>query len=236
MNETSRALKDLHCLLQEIQSIRDQIARGPKRIQIMKKRRAEQEQQLQEQQSHILTVKKGIDEKNLQMNTYEAELKKLQVQLNQSTSNREFEVLKEQIDADTMAQSVLEDEILEALEKVDRLEEGVKEAQQACLDAKQKEEQVANQVQAEKPELQSKLSTLELQRTEAEQIIPGTIKADYRRLVKIHLDQALMPVQGKACTNCYVQMSAQQMVELRAGKVFLCRTCGRVLYLDATDN
>ncbi len=60
--------------------------------------------------------------KQLQLREREARIKDLQVKLNTCSSNREYQALKEQIAADQQANSVLSDEILEALERIDVLQ------------------------------------------------------------------------------------------------------------------
>ncbi len=49
----------------------------------------------------------------------------LEGKLNTAASNREFSLLKEQIAADEQANSVLSDEILEALEQLDLMQDQV---------------------------------------------------------------------------------------------------------------
>ena len=49
----------------------------------------------------------------------EGKILELETKLNQSSTNREYQALKDQIAADNMANSVLADEILEAMERVD---------------------------------------------------------------------------------------------------------------------
>jgi hypothetical protein len=40
-------------------------------------------------------------------------------------------------------------------------------------------------------------------------------------------------VDGNICSFCYVQIPPQMIMELKAGKVMFCKTCGRLLYLRA---
>ena len=60
--------------------------------------------------------------KQLQLKSREAQIDQLQTKLNTAASNREFNLLKEQIAADKQANSVLSDEILEAMDEIDGLE------------------------------------------------------------------------------------------------------------------
>ena len=64
----------------------------------------------------------AADQKQLQLKAGEEKIKDLKRKLNAAASNREYQILKEQIAADDMAKSVLEDEIIEALEKIDQFQ------------------------------------------------------------------------------------------------------------------
>jgi predicted nucleic acid-binding Zn-ribbon protein len=67
---------------------------------------------------------------------------------------------------------------------------------------------------------------------EAEKSVPDTVLAAYRRLVQAHGAGALASVANKACTACYAILSPQALVDIRTGKIVICRSCGRILYRD----
>ncbi len=60
----------------------------------------------------------------------------MKAKLNAAQSNREYQAFRDQIAADEMANSVLADEILEGLEKIDELQKIAAEAEQTVLKAK----------------------------------------------------------------------------------------------------
>ena len=68
----------------------------------------------------LLELRKSADGKSLQLKSNEAKNLDLTAKLNAASSNKEYEIISSQIEADKMANSVLEDEILEALDKVDQ--------------------------------------------------------------------------------------------------------------------
>jgi predicted nucleic acid-binding Zn-ribbon protein len=71
---------------------------------------------------------------------------------------------------------------------------------------------------------------LQVQVSAAEQILPADILPQYKRLVQAYGANALAPVINKSCSECYVSVTAQVYVELRAGRVRFC-TCGRLMYV-----
>ena len=80
----------------------------------------------------------ATDQKQLQLKSDEQKIKDHRAKLNAAASNREYQILKEQIAADEMTNSVLEDEIIEAMEKVDQLQATIAEAEAALAAARQK--------------------------------------------------------------------------------------------------
>lgn len=76
------------------------------------------------------------DQKQLLLKSGEDKIENLRVKLNAAASNREYQALKDQIAADQMAGSVLADEILEAMEKIDELAAQLAEQQQKIVVSK----------------------------------------------------------------------------------------------------
>ena len=175
----------------------------------------------------------AADQKSLQLKTNEAKITELKVKLNQATSNREFDIIKSQIDADTMANSVLEDEILEALEKIDQMQATIGQAQ-AEYDAQQKDaERLTGEIAAAEPDLKRQAEALSRSLKTAESVLPGNVMETYRRLVQATWRMcALAVVANKACSACNEILSQQQQVQVRSSQFVFCRSCGRILYRD----
>jgi predicted nucleic acid-binding Zn-ribbon protein len=73
----------------------------------------------------VKKAKMAADQKQLQLKSSETKIRDLTAKLNACKTNREYQTLGDQIAADTMAAKVLEDEILEALERIDTLKPAV---------------------------------------------------------------------------------------------------------------
>jgi predicted nucleic acid-binding Zn-ribbon protein len=235
MSAATAGLKRLHELHIRLQDINKQLEHGPRQVkarqQILSKKQAETDALKAElKQTRMLA-----DQKNLQLKTNESKIEQLRGKLNQATSNREFDVIRSQIDADTMANSVLEDEILEVLEKIDQHQQKIKhiedEAAQVAADVRR----VAQEIESAAPKLRDQSSELQTALSEAEKILPATAVPTYRRLVQAHGAGALATVENNACTACFAILSANYLVELNTGKFLFCRSCGRLLYRPEGD-
>jgi predicted nucleic acid-binding Zn-ribbon protein len=232
MAASSLALKTLHELHQQLQEVQEALARGPRQSSakqlVVDKKKAELEARRERHKQARLTA----DQKNLQLKTNEGKIAELRNKLNVATSNREYEILNSQIAADTMAKSVLEDEILEALTKIDQAQVEVKQGEAEVAAAEADLKKVVADAQAREPGLAEKAKDLSVQVAEAEKILPGDFVLQYRRAVAAFGAEALAPVLNRCCSCCNMQLTMQKIVELSAGKWMFC-TCGRLLYLPS---
>ena len=110
MSPTTGGLKDLHLLHERLHKKQSELEAGPRKIAlregICKKKLAE----IAEQKNCIKNIQKAADDKNLQFRTNEQKINELKGKLNAAASNREFDIFKGQIEADSAANAVLEDE------------------------------------------------------------------------------------------------------------------------------
>ena len=122
MPATTNVLRDLHRLHQQLGDVRERLERGPKQIKAREANVVRLEAELLQAKADARAARAGSDQKQLLLKSGETKIADLKTKLNQANSNREFQALKDQIAADTMANSVFADEILEAMEKIDELD------------------------------------------------------------------------------------------------------------------
>jgi uncharacterized protein len=230
MSASSQAIKTLHELHLKLHGVQEDLARGPRQIAAkqtaVEKRRAD----VEARREKLKQLKMSADQKNLQLKTNEAKINDLRTKLNVATSNREYEIITGQIAADTMANSVLEDEILEALTRIDQMQGEVKQAEQDLATAEAGLKQTQADVAAREPGLSEAAAALQKEVAEAEKILPNDIAGQYRRAVQGLGADALAAVENRVCTACHMQLTSQRIVELNSGKLMFC-TCGRLLYI-----
>lgn len=226
----SNGLQFLHDLQQKLKGVQEELEKGPRLIKAKENVLAKRQAELDQAKAKHTDQRKLADQKNLQLKTNEAKLADLNTKLNMASTNREFDILKGQIAADKMANSVLEDEILDCMEQVDKLKGKITEAEKLVADSKDDVRKMAEQVAASHAGLKDRAEKLHPAVVEAETVIPKDFIATYRRLVLAHGAEALSVVESNVCTACNVSLSPQQGMELRAGKLIFCISCGRLMY------
>jgi predicted nucleic acid-binding Zn-ribbon protein len=151
--------------------------------------------------------------------------------LNAAASNREYQALKDQIAADQMAGSVLADEILEAMEKIDELAGQIAEQQQKIAAAKDELSKAEQAMRDQAGLLDTDIKRLQGELGTAEAALPDDFREHYQRVVNSKHDDAMAEVQGEFCGGCHQQLTPNNMSELSMALAIFCRNCGRLIYL-----
>lgn len=229
MTPTATGLMEIHDLREQLEKLTAQIQKGPRQIAIRQKSFDDKSAELEVRRARLKQMKVAADGKSLQLKSSESKIFDLQGKLNSVATNREFDALKTQIAADKMATSVLEDEIFETLEGVDAVQAEVKQFEQEIAAAEAELRVYINEVKQLEPDLKRQIDELQERIASCEAILPADILPMYRRLVSAYGSRALAPVTAKACGECYVGLTSQTLLELKAGNFKFC-TCGRLMY------
>ncbi len=236
MNSTSTdTMSILHGILKTITDKQQQLERGPLRVGAHQHRVDSLTTEMETAQQNHRDSRMTADNKQLQLKSSETKIEELQTKLNTCSSNREYQALLEQIAADQMAGSVLEDEILDALETVDTLGEQVTLATKTVEEAKGKLKEETVQVQAEAEVLRREIEALEAELAEAETSLPPEIRPDYDRIVKTRRDDSMASVNDGICEGCFQQITPNMIAQLALKESVICTSCGRLLYPASSD-
>ncbi len=228
---TAGALRDLHRIHRQLTDLRERLARGPKQIKAGERNVQHLEEEYDKAKETLTRSRVTADEKNLQLKERETRIEDLKFKLNSANSNKEYQALKEQIAADEQANSVLADEILETLEKIDEHEASAKEAEASLSKAKEETEKTRQRVNSEQSNLESELARVSSELERAEAALPADFKTDYSRIADARGEDALAQVEGEICGGCYQTLTPQMLNELQLSKPVFCKACGRLLYL-----
>jgi uncharacterized protein len=234
MSNITASLRELHSLLLKLRDIRDELDRGPRQIKARETLLKKAEDELAVRRAALTQARAAADRKSLDLKSNEAKISGLQAKLNSATTNREFDIIRGQIEADRVANSVLEDEILEVLDNVDRLQAEIGQAENKVQAARIELQKKTDEVRAAQGGLEQRAAALEQKVSEADVFLTGDARLKYNRLVSTYSADALAQVDGKICTSCYTGVTPQQKVLLNSGQIVFC-SCGRLLYLPESS-
>lgn len=228
---SAEALRQLHRIHRQLSDLRGRMERGPKQLRAGEANVASLDQQLVASKQALVKAKVAADDKQLQLKQRETRIADLRGKLNVANNNKEYQAIKEQIAADEQANSVLSDEILEALETIDELAAGVKTAESNLAKSKSELEKTRQRLAAEQPQLEGEIARVNDELKRVESLLPADFKNDYNRIIAARGEHALAPVEGESCGGCHQMLSPQTMNELYMAKPVFCKSCGCLLYL-----
>jgi predicted nucleic acid-binding Zn-ribbon protein len=99
-NVSLDVLRTLHRLHRQLTDLRERQDRGPKQIRATEANVKHREEEVATLREELKTTRKTTDQKQLQLKANEAKILEFRRKLNAATSNREYQIFKEQIAAD----------------------------------------------------------------------------------------------------------------------------------------
>lgn len=224
-------LRTLHHKLRMITDLDERIKKGPRKVKVVVANEANFLTALEEAKERLTELRKASNAKQMQLAEREAKIEDMKGKLNVCDSNKEFQLLKDRIAADEQANSVLQDEILEQLERLDVLTEesdaAKKNYEQSQVDTKTMKAEVEADIAA----LESEKARVKAELAEAEKSIPNDLMIQYQRLVKAKGDTALGVTDTYTCGNCNQTLTPQTVNELMMNMPVFCKGCDCLMYL-----
>ncbi|HBJ36616.1 MAG TPA: phospholipase [Planctomycetaceae bacterium] len=223
-------LQRLHRIYRQRNDIQGQIDRCPRQIAAGQAQVQKCRQAVVDAIDMTKRTKMAADQKQLQLKERENRLDVLEGKLNAASSNREYDSFKEQIAADKQANSVLSDEILELLERIDQLEIDRAAREAEVIERVAEHDTMVKTVSERLQSLKGDLARVEAERLEAEALVPSGAKQEYDRLVAARGEDALAPVENDTCGGCYQMLTTQIINRIRLSQLVRCPACNAFLY------
>lgn len=180
-----------------------------------------------------LDLQKKKKDEELSLAAKEENAKKLQGQLFQLKTNKEYQTMLQQI-ADTKADgSVIEDKILQIMDQMDKLKLDIDKEKQALQNEEKVFNEQKNKVQVRIKEIDDRLSQLEIQRKQIAPNIDHNIVAQYQRILENRDGLAIVTVKNNSCQGCNMFVPPQVINLIKMyDYIVTCETCNRILYIE----
>ncbi len=223
-------VRRLHEILLLAADIRGQIERAPKQLKAAQMALQAAKDAVQGCKDSIKRSRMEADRKQLQQRQYETKLYEWQGKLNAAANNREYQAVKDQIAADTQANSVLSDEIFEILEGIDSLQIKLAELERICKMTEEDSGKAESRIAERMVVLKRDLERVEGELKGAESALPEDFAAIYHPLVKTRGEEAFAPLDERSCGGCNTGLPPRIIDQLRMGNPVACSSCGRWIY------
>ena len=233
MNDQLESLKQLQTLDGELFRLRKQQQEKPRELEQVNAEMAAQEAKVRAAEERLKTLQLSQKEKEIELQTREASVKKLQGQLFQVKTNKEYTTIQREIDSLKADNSLLEEAILKTFDTIDEAGKA-REGEQRQLAQEQE------RLRAERQRIERELAAIgerivELERSRKGLIpdVPPETLSTYERVLDIREGLALVPLISDSCGGCHRRLPPQVINQvLLKAKLITCESCNRILYFD----
>lgn len=228
-----KALIELQKLDGEMYHLRRDLRTKPEEADRLKREHQAKSQALQEAESRAKTSEVKRNQMEMELGQKEEQLKKLQGQLFQVKTNKEYTALQKEIEGFKADRSVLEEEILKRMEEVDQAKARVVSERQLLKAEEEKVGVRLKEIEEESRQIQSRIQELQQQRIGVTPRVEPPVLAQYERVLEHRDGMALVPVRGNACGGCFMGLPPQLINEVHlATRLVPCESCARILYME----
>ena len=233
MIESIEVLKRLQSLKSKINELKEYQERRKQDVQKKKTQIEDKGILAEKKHEEKLSRQKEIDRKELDLKTDEGEITKYNVQLNSIKTNKEYTALCTEIGSKKADMSILEDEILNTMSRLESVNEEYNRLQE---DLRREEESL--KVLIESVDADVRKTDIEIEKIQNDQkkyidaLDENSLK-HYNRLSNIKGGKAVVTVIGNVCGGCSMNITTQTLNSLMGGKeLVFCQSCSRILYLE----
>ncbi len=238
MNTTLETLIQVQELDTAIQDIQRRIEEFPQRIQQLDALLSDKEKKLTTLQSMVEEQESTRRSKEREVESNNERMKKYQTQLTRVKTNKEYTALLSEIKGLKSKNSLIEDDILELMEGVERAKQSIVAARRELDEERTRIQQEKQRLQAEAAELQQELEQEQARRDQLADTVESSVLKEYTKLLKLRHGVAVTAVrEGGICTGCHVALTPQMFAEVKTGEyLHRCPTCVRFLYWIEQDS
>jgi predicted nucleic acid-binding Zn-ribbon protein len=233
MAEQLEILKRLQALDGALFRLRRQQQEKPLELEQVIAQVAVQEAKLKAADATLTKLQLLQKEREMELQTREASVKKLQGQLFQVKTNKEYTTMQREIDSLKADNSLLEETILKTFDAIDQATKE-RQLEQSQMVALQERLRVARErIERELAAIGEQIAQLERSRQILVPDVPPPALATYERVLEIREGLALVPVVNDSCGGCHRRLPPQVINEVYLkAELITCESCNRILYFD----
>jgi len=233
MQESLRALLELQKTDQDLHELEQYKVDIPGKLETMGTVQAEAESRLAEQETKVADLDRDRRQHERDLESAQEQIKKYQGQLYSVKTNKEYDALQAEIQAQKIRIAELEDAILQFISSA--------EAESETLETMRVEtDSLIERFNEERKSLESRLSAVDEdvavkmdERKRMSMRVENRILGVYDRIRRNLRGMTVVPVKKGACSGCFHVIPLQVMLQIRqAERLISCEACGRILIVE----
>jgi uncharacterized protein len=221
----------------EIYRLRLESEEKPKHIAFLKDSLESKKVGVKQAEDNLKALQLKHKEKEVALGSKEAEINKLEGQLYQIKTNKEYTAMLNEIGSRKADNSLLEEEIINLMDSIDHAKTIIdKEKEKFNQESKDIQIKIEG-IEKDMRDIKSQISELESRRQEIIPSLDSKLVSEYERILSGRGGQALARVINGACGGCYMQLPPQVINEIRMKQsIIRCENCQRMLYIIDEEN
>lgn len=233
MQESLRALLELQKTDQDLHELEQFKVDIPNQLETMETVQSEAETRLSDQETKVADIERDRRQHERDLQAAQEQVKKYQGQLYSVKTNKEYDALQAEIQAQKNRISGLEDAILQLISET--------ETEQETLEIIRGEtESLIERFSEERTALESRLSAVDEdvavkmdERKRMAMRVENQVLKVYDRIRRNLRGMTVVPLKKGACSGCFHVIPLQVIMQIRQGrKLVSCESCGRILILE----
>lgn len=226
------SLLQLQTLDSQVYKLNEEKKNQPAEVEALKKSFDEKKKFLESLEKFYVDAQKEKKDFELEFGTKEESVKKLQGQLYQLKTNKEYNTMLQQINDAKADSSTIEDKILESMDKIEKAKSAVDEEKKKLLDVENVFNEQKKKIEEKSKEIDLKVTQLDAQRKQILPNIDVKILAQYEIILHSRDGLAIVAVKSDICTGCNLQVSPQVVNLIQMyDRIITCQVCNRMLYI-----
>ena len=228
--------------LMRLQKIETESARIEKKLNGVTSQTTVQGARLKELDVELEEALEGLDGEKKRYAAIEEEVAELNTRVAKSqeylrvvTNNKDYQVLRREVDDNTKRVGELEEVLINLLDDLEDRKKNIAELTEVHTGEAEKVKSIEQEIFNDTAEERKALESMAAERDAVVKALPPALFAHYEKLLKTTDRLAVVAVSGGVCYGCFMNIPPQQAIEIqRQGGLHYCPRCHRILVSEPT--
>lgn len=223
--------------LMRLQNIESESARIEKKLKGVTSQASVQGARLRELDVELQGAREALDGEQKRYAAIEEEVAELNTRVAKSqeylrvvTNNKDYQVLRREVDDNTKRVGELEEVLISMLDELEGQKKQIAELAAVHGEEAEKVKSIEQEIYNDTAEERKTLESMSAEREEVIKLLPPALFAHYEKLLKTTGRLAVVAVSKGVCFGCFMNIPPQQAIEVQQqGGLHHCPRCHRIL-------
>ncbi|MFZ2041988.1 MAG: C4-type zinc ribbon domain-containing protein [Desulfobacterales bacterium] len=234
--EKIQSLVELQTVEADIRRVETLLAETPAKLAAVTLELEAFEATLAEEDGQLQAVQKTYREQEREAQVALAQIRKSNERLATVKTNKEYQLILKEIDDLKRKNSLIEDEMLACLDRIEAADAAVKQKKAQVLALRHTADRQKAEIERETQQLTAQLTDLAQAGREAARAVDPVLLEYFRRVQEQVRQRAVAPVVDAVCQGCHLNIPWQLFNELhRFDQLTFCPHCRRIIFCQEEE-